>query len=145
LIEAEKATYDITFMCALLGVARSTYYAWTTRGQSATAARRRMLAAQIAAEFTASRATSGCRRIAAALNHKGIACSVGLVADLMRELGLAAVQPRAYKRTTLPQGRTPHRSRTCWAGTSPPPRRVSAWSGTSPTCAQGRDGCTWPP
>lgn len=27
--------------------------------------------------------------------------SVGLVADLMRELGLAAVQPRAYKRTTV--------------------------------------------
>jgi len=32
----------------------------------------------------------------------GIACSVGLVADLMRELGLKACQPRAYKRTTLP-------------------------------------------
>jgi len=30
------------------------------------------------------------------------AFSEALVADLMRELGLAAVQPRAYKRTTLP-------------------------------------------
>ena len=29
-------------------------------------------------------------------------CSVGLVADLMRELGLRACQPRAYKRTTVP-------------------------------------------
>lgn len=28
-------------------------------------------------------------------------CSVGLVANLMRELGLAAIQPRAYKRTTI--------------------------------------------
>jgi transposase InsO family protein len=27
---------------------------------------------------------------------------VGLVADLMREMGLRAVQPRAYKRTTVP-------------------------------------------
>ena len=27
---------------------------------------------------------------------------MGLVADLMRELGLRAVQPRAYKRTTIP-------------------------------------------
>ena len=42
------------------------------------------------------------RRIAAALNRDGVECSVGLVADLMRELGLRAVQPRAYKRTTIP-------------------------------------------
>jgi transposase InsO family protein len=89
-------------MCRLMNVARSTYYAWTHRAETPTQARRRALAAEIAREFDASRQTSGCRRIAAALNRKGIACSVGLVADLMRELGLAAVQPRAYKRTTLP-------------------------------------------
>jgi len=40
--------------------------------------------------------------VAAKLNDEGIICSVGLVADLMREMGLAAVQPRAYKRTTIP-------------------------------------------
>jgi transposase InsO family protein len=60
------------------------------------------LSAAISAEFADSRQTSGCRRITAALNRRGIECSVGLVADLMRELGLAAVQPRAYKRTTVP-------------------------------------------
>jgi putative transposase len=52
--------------------------------------------------FDASRQTSGCRRVAAQLNREGHECSVGLVADLMRELGLKAVQPRAYKRTTIP-------------------------------------------
>jgi putative transposase len=36
------------------------------------------------------------------LNRDGHECSVGLVADLMRELGLRAVQPRGYKRTTIP-------------------------------------------
>src|SRR4051794_7381658 len=102
LIHAEKDTYDITFMCALLRVPRSSYYAWTHRAETPTQARRRALAVEVAAEFTNSRQTSGCRRIAAALNRRGTACSVGLVADLMRELGLAAVQPRAYKRTTLP-------------------------------------------
>jgi transposase InsO family protein len=40
--------------------------------------------------------------VAAALGRDGIACSGGLVADLMRELGLQACQPRAYKRTTVP-------------------------------------------
>jgi putative transposase len=52
--------------------------------------------------FDESRHTSGCRRVAAQLNREGIDCSVGLVADLMRELGLRAVQPRCYKPTTVP-------------------------------------------
>jgi len=56
----------------------------------------------ITAQFEDSRQTSGCRRITAALNAAGLECSVGLVADLMRELGLASVQPRAHKRTTWP-------------------------------------------
>jgi putative transposase len=101
-IDAEKANYPIAFMCRLLRVPRSSFYAWATRVETPTQARRRVLAAEVTAEFAASRQTSGCRRITAALNRRGIECSVGLVADLMRELGLSAVQPRAYKRTTVP-------------------------------------------
>src|SRR4051794_23415392 len=89
-------------MGQLLRVPRSSFSAGVTRVETPTRARRRALAVEVAREFTASRQTSGCRRITAALNRRGIECSVGLVADLMRELGLAAVQPRAYKRTTLP-------------------------------------------
>jgi putative transposase len=101
-IDAEKATYPIAFMCRLLRVPRSSFYAWANRVETPTQARRRQLSAAISAEFADSRQTSGCRRITAALNRRGIECSVGLVADLMRELGLAAVQPRVYKRTTVP-------------------------------------------
>jgi putative transposase len=101
LIDAEKANYPIAFMCRLLGVPRSTFYAWRNRAQSATAARRQELAGHVRRAFAAARGTYGCRRVAAALNRAGIACSVGLVADLMRELGLRACQPRAYKRTTV--------------------------------------------
>jgi len=54
--------------------------------------------------FEASRGTYGCRRVAAALNRQGTACSVGMVADLMHELGLKARQPRAYKLTTIDGG-----------------------------------------
>src|SRR3954463_6526960 len=79
LIHAEKDNYDITFMCRLMNVARSSYYAWTNRVETPTRARRRALAAEVAREFTDSRQTSGCRRIAAALNRRGIACSVGAV------------------------------------------------------------------
>jgi putative transposase len=93
-------------MCRQLGVARSTFYAWRDRADTATAARRRKLTGHVRRVFTISRGTYGCRRVAAALNRQGIACSVGLIADLMRELGLRACQPRAYKRTTVP-GDTP--------------------------------------
>jgi putative transposase len=102
LIDAEKATYPIAFMCRLLGVSRSTFYAWCDRAETATAARRRDLAGHVRRVFEASRGTYGCRRVTAALSRQGVACSVGLVADVMRELGLRACQPRAYKRTTVP-------------------------------------------
>jgi putative transposase len=89
-------------MCGLLHLARSSFYDWRHRTETPTAARRRELAEQVRRVFEDSRQTSGCRRVAAQLNRKGHECSVGLVAELMRELGLKAVQPRAYKRTTLP-------------------------------------------
>jgi transposase InsO family protein len=109
LIEAEKANYKINWMCELLGVPRSSFYAWRNRVETPTQARRRALAVEVARVFEASRQTSGCRRVAAQLNREGHECSVGLIADLMRELGLKAVQPARYKRTTLP-GESPGES-----------------------------------
>ena len=102
MIDAEKANYKIAWMCRLLGVPRSSFYAWRNKAETATAARRRELAAQVRRVFGEGRGAYGCRRVAAQLNRDGHPCSVGLVADLMRELGLQACQPRAYKRTTVP-------------------------------------------
>jgi transposase InsO family protein len=102
LIEAEKASFPIAWMCRMLHVPRASFYAWRHRVETPTAARRRALGVEVARVFAESRQTSGCRRVAAQLNREGHDCSVGLVADLMRELGLKAVQPRAYKRTTIP-------------------------------------------
>lgn len=101
MIEVEKANYDVAWMCRLLRVPRSSFYAWRNRVETAGQARRRELAVQVARVFAAGRGAYGCRRVTAQLNREGHDCSVGLVADLMRELGLAAVQPRAYKRTTV--------------------------------------------
>jgi transposase InsO family protein len=101
-IDAEKANYKIAWMCRLLGVPRSSFYAWRNRAETATAARRRELAVLVKVAFEAGRGAYGCRRVAAQLNRDGHPCSVGLAADLMRELGLRACQPRAYKRTTVP-------------------------------------------
>ena len=109
MIEAEKANYPIAFMCQLLDVPRSSFYAWRERvgTETATAARRRLLAEQVQRVFDEQRQTVGCRRIAAQLNDEGHPCSVGLVADIMRERGLRAVQPRGYKKTTIRGEETP--------------------------------------
>jgi putative transposase len=101
-IEAEKANYKIVWMCQMLNVPRSSFYAWRSRVETPTGARRRELAVEVQRVFAFGRGAFGCRRVAAQLNREGHECSVGLVADLMRELGLVAVQPRAYKRTTVP-------------------------------------------
>jgi transposase InsO family protein len=101
LIDVEKANYPIVWMCQMLGVPRSSFYAWRNQVETATAARRRELGEHITRIFTKSRRTYGCRRVAAALNREGHPASVGLVAEIMRELGLRACQPRAYKRTTV--------------------------------------------
>ena len=103
MIEAEKATYPIAWMCRLLRVPRSSFYAWRVQvaTETATTARRRQLGEHVARVFAAGRGAYGCRRVAAQLNREGHPCSVGLVADLMRELGLRACQPRAYRRTTV--------------------------------------------
>jgi putative transposase len=100
-IEAEKAYYKIAWMCRLLHVPRSSFYAWVARVESPTAARRRLLGEQVRTAFDAGRGAYGCRRVAAVLNRGGCECSVGLVASLMRELHLVACQPRAYKTTTV--------------------------------------------
>ena len=101
MIEVEKANYDVAWMCRLLHVPRSSFYAWRNRVETAGQARRRGLSVEVGRVFRAGRGAYGCRRVTAQLNREGHDCSVGLVADLMRELGLAAVQPRAYKRTTV--------------------------------------------
>lgn len=101
MIDAEKANYPIAWMCRMLGVSRSSFYAWRDHVDSATTTRRGDLAVLVTKVFNDSRQTYGCRRITVVLNRAGYACSVGLVADVMSELGLKAVQPRAYRVTTI--------------------------------------------
>ena len=90
-------------MCSILGVARSTFYDWRRQVTTVTApaARRAELAIEVSTVFTEFKETYGCRCIAQVLNKRGHACSVGLVADVMLELNLKAVQPRAYRVTTV--------------------------------------------
>jgi len=103
LIDAERANYPIRWMCRILGVPRSSFYDWRIRSQTVTATvqRRAGLGGLVKVVFDEFRQTYGCRRIARELNDRGHACSVGMVADLMREQGLIAIQPRRYRVTTI--------------------------------------------
>lgn len=81
-IRAERATYPITILCRVLGVARSGYYAWARRGVSARAADQE-LTGQIARAHEDSRRTYGAPRVHAVLRAAGIRCGCRRVARTM--------------------------------------------------------------
>lgn len=93
-------------MCRLLGIERSGYHAWrtglgTAPAADGRAARRAYLAERIKALWTASRRAHGARRLQADLREEGQQVSLWLIGKIMAELGIAGVQPRGFKRTTI--------------------------------------------
>ena len=93
-------TNPVVKMCRWLGVSTSGYYHWVTRPQSATAARRGVLAARVRFFFEASDGTYGYRRIHADLAAESIECSPELVRHIMRQEALVPFQPRPFRVTT---------------------------------------------
>src|SRR5690625_1518439 len=87
-------------MCRWLEVSTSGYYNWRSRPQSATAARRQVLAVRIRNFFEASDGTYGYRRIHADLAAEGTQCSPELVRQIMGDEGLVPCQPRPFRTTT---------------------------------------------
>lgn len=104
LIEAEKANYPIVKMCAWAEVSRSGFYEWRDRPVSAAEQRRIWLCERIRVLFERHDETYGHRRIHAALLKQGVEVARETVRQLMRRMGLTAVQPRAYRPTTLSGG-----------------------------------------
>ena len=98
---AEKA-FPVAFMCPLLGVSVSGFYAWRSRPASAHRLADAALSRRITAIFTAHHGRYGVRRIHAELTGTGHPVNYKRVQRLMVELGLRSVHPRPYKRTTVP-------------------------------------------
>lgn len=63
--------------------------------------RRRELAVEVVEIFNQQRGRVGARGVTAELRRRGHSVSVKLVARVMRENGLEAIQPRAWKRSTV--------------------------------------------
>jgi hypothetical protein len=102
-IEAEKATYTVKRMCALLEVSRSGFYKWrkSRAGEPSPSQRRRAdLDAKVAAFHEASDGVYGAPRILADLREDGETVSRKTVAASLRRQGLAGICPRRFAPVT---------------------------------------------
>lgn len=87
-------------MCRVLGVSRSGFYAWRSRGPSEAEVRREELTAEVKAIHEQVKARYGSPRIHAELVANGHECSANFVAKVMREAGIAAKTKRKFRQTT---------------------------------------------
>ena len=103
-IAAEKATYPVSLLCRVLGVPRSSFYAWA-EGQEARSARLRAddaLAHEITVVHLASRGAYGVPRVHAELRRLGHGVNHKRVERLMRERGIAGITRRRRRSLTRP-------------------------------------------
>lgn len=99
-IEAHAAHYRVGLLCRVLGVSRSSFYAWRKGGLSARREANQRLLADIAEIHRQSRQTYGSPRIWYALRQRGLRCSRKRVARLMRQHQIRAKTKRRFKITT---------------------------------------------
>jgi putative transposase len=104
LIAAQRDQHRIpaAASCRALGVSRSWYYRWASGRLPPRAARRMRLAAEVARLFALHGGRYGSPRITADLRDAGWRVSENTVAQIMRELGLAARRKRRRRSGTRP-------------------------------------------
>jgi transposase InsO family protein len=104
LIAAQRDQHQIphTAACRALGVSRSWFYKHKTGELPPRETRRQALAAEVRRLFKAHRGTYGSPRLTADLREAGWIVSENTVAEVMRELGLAARRKKKRRSTTRP-------------------------------------------
>jgi len=93
--------WSIVEMCRTLGVSRSGFYGWQTRGPSQRDLDDRVLAREIELIWIASGETYGVPRMTAWLVKQGFEVNHKRVARIMRELGIEGESGRRRVRTTI--------------------------------------------
>ena len=106
-VEEREGEWPIAVLCRVLEVSRSGFYAWRSREPSATAVRREEWVGQVTAIHTEVKGRYGSPRIRAELVARGVECCVSVVAEVMREAGIAARATRKFRRTTDPNHTRP--------------------------------------
>jgi putative transposase len=100
LIEAERTSFPVQFMCRMLGLSRSGYYDWRHRPPSKRSRENAALTERIREIHRRSRETYGSLRIHAELRSLGTRCSRKRVARLMREAGVRGCMRGRRRGTT---------------------------------------------
>lgn len=101
-IQQHRQAFGIQRMCAVLGVARSGYYAWRQRGAEPSPRRRQQAITdkRVALAFQQNKGRSGAPRLTYDLNDAGVAICRNTVAASLRRQNLRAKAARKYKATT---------------------------------------------
>jgi len=99
-IQAEKANFPVTQLCAVLEVSTSGFYAWGRRPLAERHQSNRQLGVDVAAIFTEKRGCYGSPRIHRELRTRGCHTGRKRVARLMVEQGLKARHRRRFRTTT---------------------------------------------
>ena len=116
--------YPIQDICLVLGVARSSYYAWRGRGPSRRALENQRLQQNLSRLFVAHRRVYGSPRLTVCLQRLGLSCSRNRVARHMRALRLKARQKRAFKPKTT-DSRHPYPIARNGLAVEPKPRTIN--------------------
>ena len=107
LIEAEKTSFPKALMCRALGLSRSGYHRFTTRGSSRREREEQQFDVLVAAVFAELHGHYGAPRIEQALRQRGTKTSRKRVAASLARQGLQARPRRRWKRTTDSSHREP--------------------------------------
>ncbi|MDI5920890.1 IS3 family transposase [Halomonas sp. LR5S13] len=101
-IEQHRQAFSVHRMCAFLGVARSSYYAWRQRGGEPSPRRRRQTITdqRVAQAFEQGKGRSGAPRLTRDLNDAGVPICRNTVAASLRRQNLRAKAARKFKATT---------------------------------------------
>jgi len=101
-ISAERASFPVSLLCALLEVSASGYYAWASRAPSDRTLSDAWLSGRIKEIHGRARGVYGARRIHAELRHRdGVGVGRKRVERLMRSAGLSGLLKRRRGRTTI--------------------------------------------
>jgi putative transposase len=92
--------YPVPFMCRMLNVSSSGYYAWLTCAPSKHAQEEARLEIEIQAAHTRTRGTCGPQRLQQDLAEYGIKVGICRIRRIRKNLGIRCKQVKKFKATT---------------------------------------------
>jgi putative transposase len=95
-----RLIYTIPFLCRVLEISRSGYYAWVRRPASKRTQREGRLEAQIRAAHERTRKTCGPDRLQKDLAAHGVKIGIYTIRRIRKKLGIWCKQVKRFKRTT---------------------------------------------